>query len=48
LTKIFSTNYEHIKVQDLTIKSRKSSFHFIIGPHVNKYIFQAQHSSKRP
>jgi hypothetical protein len=32
LTKIFSTKYWNSKVQDLTVESRKKSFHFGLYP----------------
>jgi hypothetical protein len=47
LIEIFSTIYLHSKVLDLTVGSRKTSFHFDHFPRVNKYIFQVQYSPER-
>jgi hypothetical protein len=37
-----------VKYKILQLEVEKHHFIFIIDPHVNKYIFQAWYSSKRP
>jgi hypothetical protein len=37
-----------VRYKILQLKVEKNHFVLIIGPHVNKYIFQAQYSPKRP
>jgi hypothetical protein len=40
LTEIFSTYYWHSKVKILRLEVEKHHFILIIGPHINKYMFQ--------
>jgi hypothetical protein len=37
-----------VRYKILQLEVEKHHFILIIGPHVNKYIFQAQYSPKRP
>jgi hypothetical protein len=48
LTKIFLQTISIVRYKILQWEVEKYHFILIIGPHVNKYIFQAQYSPKRP
>jgi hypothetical protein len=48
LTEIILQTISIVRYKILRLEVEKHYFIFIIGPHVNKYIFQAQYSPKQP
>jgi hypothetical protein len=48
LTEIFLHTIGIVRYKILWLEVKNYHFILIIGPHVNKYIFQAQYSPKRP
>jgi hypothetical protein len=48
LTEILLQSISIVRYKILWLEVEKHHFIFIIGPHVNKYIFQAQYSLNRP